>query len=171
MIFSKNGSLNLSINAIVVLILAITMLGLGLAFMKNTFGSVTDRFGSVTDEMHKEMIERLADGAKKAALNVYEINMKQSEKKNIYLAIRDELASAGAETTYSIGGLSGTPLGSSVCPTLETFSDVTIKAGEAKVVPILITTSSADSGTCRYSIEITVGGTAYASQDLYLTIK
>ena len=34
---SKRGSLNLSINAIVVLILAITMLGLGLGFIRNIF--------------------------------------------------------------------------------------------------------------------------------------
>jgi len=37
--FTKKASLNLSINAIVILILAITMLGLGLAFMRNIFGT------------------------------------------------------------------------------------------------------------------------------------
>ena len=41
---SKKGSLNLSINAIVVLILAITMLGLGLGFMKTMFGKVSEDF-------------------------------------------------------------------------------------------------------------------------------
>ena len=38
---NKNGSLELSVNAIVVLILAITMLGLGLGFMKGMFGKVS----------------------------------------------------------------------------------------------------------------------------------
>ena len=40
----KKGSLTLSINAIVVLILAITMLGLGLSFMRNIFGGATEEF-------------------------------------------------------------------------------------------------------------------------------
>jgi len=38
---NKKGSLELSVNAIVVLILAITMLGLGLGFMKGMFGKVS----------------------------------------------------------------------------------------------------------------------------------
>lgn len=38
--FTKKGSLSLSVNAIVVLVLAITMLGLGIAFTKNMFGSL-----------------------------------------------------------------------------------------------------------------------------------
>ena len=36
-LFHKKGSLELSINAIVILIMAITMLGLGLGFMKGLF--------------------------------------------------------------------------------------------------------------------------------------
>ncbi|MBI1970537.1 hypothetical protein HYS47_02220 [Candidatus Woesearchaeota archaeon] len=42
----KKASLNLSINAIVVLILAIVMLGLGLAFIRNVFGGATEKIKS-----------------------------------------------------------------------------------------------------------------------------
>ncbi len=45
--YSRRGSLNLSVNAIVVLILAITMLGLGLTFVRNMFGSATGKLGDV----------------------------------------------------------------------------------------------------------------------------
>ena len=38
---SKKGDLNLSINAIVVLILAVTLLSLGLTFINKTFGGAT----------------------------------------------------------------------------------------------------------------------------------
>ncbi|MBW3012000.1 hypothetical protein KY311_02360, partial [Candidatus Woesearchaeota archaeon] len=55
----KKASLSLSINAIVVLILAITMLGLGLAFMRGTFGKVTEQFGEISGEVQKDMIDRL----------------------------------------------------------------------------------------------------------------
>lgn len=40
---NKKGSLQLSINAIVVLVLAITMLGLGISFTKNMFGKLGDQ--------------------------------------------------------------------------------------------------------------------------------
>lgn len=42
--FKKKGSLELSVNAIVVIVLAIAMLGLGIAFTKNMFGKFTDQF-------------------------------------------------------------------------------------------------------------------------------
>ena len=45
----KKGSLNLSVNAIVVLILAITMLGLGLGFMKGMFGKVSGKIDAAID--------------------------------------------------------------------------------------------------------------------------
>ena len=52
----KKGALNLSINAIVILILAITMLGLGLAFMRNIFGSATKEFEEVSLIVKKSFI-------------------------------------------------------------------------------------------------------------------
>ena len=57
--FMKKASLNLSVNAIVVLILAITMLGLGLGFMKNTFGGVTEQFEQVSGDLERQLIQEL----------------------------------------------------------------------------------------------------------------
>ena len=57
----KKASLNLSINAIVVLILAITMLGLGLTFMRNIFGGAAKEFTKVSGEVEKQMIEQAAN--------------------------------------------------------------------------------------------------------------
>ena len=47
----KKGSLNLSVNAIVILILAITMLGLGLGFVKGMFGKVS---GQLEEKISQE---------------------------------------------------------------------------------------------------------------------
>ncbi len=46
---SKKGSLELSINAIVILVLAITLLGLGLTFIRGLFGKATDKLGGFVD--------------------------------------------------------------------------------------------------------------------------
>jgi hypothetical protein len=49
----KKASLDLSIKAIVVLILAMSMLGLGLAFMKTIFGKATGEFKEVEGSFQK----------------------------------------------------------------------------------------------------------------------
>ena len=175
---SKKGSLSLSINAIVVLILAITMLGLGLGFMKKTFGGVTNQFETVSSQMHKEMVDRLKESAKRVLLNVYEIDMKQSEKKTVYLAIKDELAASGEEKKYSIT-VESAPVtdGEDVCPSdgsgISYLKSVTLNAGEAKVLPIYIKTSSSMRGHCHITVTVTPDGdsTPYGSQDLFLNIK
>lgn len=46
---SKKASLSLSMEAIVILILAVTMLGLGLTFVRNMFGNITDKASNAID--------------------------------------------------------------------------------------------------------------------------
>jgi len=53
----KKGSLQLSINAIVILILAITILGLGLGFIRGQFETLQDKFGEVSAEIENQVIE------------------------------------------------------------------------------------------------------------------
>jgi type II secretory pathway pseudopilin PulG len=57
----KLASLHLSINAIVILILAITMLGLGLGFMRNIFGKATEEFTRVGGTVQKQMIDQMRE--------------------------------------------------------------------------------------------------------------
>lgn len=45
---NKKGALELSINAIVILIIAITMLGLGLGFVRGMFGKASGQFDELT---------------------------------------------------------------------------------------------------------------------------
>ena len=169
---NKKGSLSLSINAIVVLILAITMLGLGLGFMKKTFGGVTNQFETVSQQMHKEMVDRLKESAKRVLLNVYEIDMKQSESKKVYLAIKDELATGSEPLVYTISKDTSDVGELSNCPTEVIYeSTVKLTAGEAKVLPIKIKTSSQTKGTCHITFTVTTDSTTYGSEDLYVNVK
>ena len=54
---NKRGDLNLSINAIVVLILAITLLGLGLMFIRGTFTRATGELAQSLNELEKQRQE------------------------------------------------------------------------------------------------------------------
>ncbi len=57
MIFNKKATLELSINAIVVLILAITILGLGLGFIRGQFGQLEEQFSKVSSDIQNQIIE------------------------------------------------------------------------------------------------------------------
>ena len=58
----KRGSLQLSINAIVILILAITMLGLGLSFIKGIFGGTVEKLKGIEKQLAEEERKTLGPG-------------------------------------------------------------------------------------------------------------
>jgi hypothetical protein len=148
----KKGDLGLSINAIVILILAITMLGLGLAFMRSTFGGVAAQFGEVTAEVQKDMLNRLQQSPDNLVLNRYEITVGQGESKEFYLAIRNDLGNTatflidqnkistktcqqGEETTHCCISMTG-----SLCEDLKlsTFPKLTLNDGDSKVIKFIV---------------------------------
>ncbi|MBI2129175.1 hypothetical protein HYU07_02955 [Candidatus Woesearchaeota archaeon] len=175
---NKKGALELSINAIVILILAITMLGLGLGFMKKTFGGVTSQFGEVSDQIKKEMIDRIKDSTSKVMLNVYEIEMKRSEEKSIFLAIKNDLQDdtlvefSIAIKTDDCKTIAGTACEGDV--TVSTFSTKKVQPGEVEVIPMKVKVSSgAEPTTYLIPIEVTPPGAGSQPQtvDLYVTVK
>ncbi len=89
--YKKKGSLNLSINAIVVLILAVTMLGLGLGFMKTMFGKATEQFGEVSGSMKQQIIDEIKSSNEKLALNVFDVELKRGDSKKIYFGLKNVL--------------------------------------------------------------------------------
>lgn len=58
---NKRASLELSISAIVIVILAMTLLGLGIAFIKNIFSQTNElsesAFGKVSDQIQKDLLD------------------------------------------------------------------------------------------------------------------
>ena len=188
----KKASLNLSINAIVILILAITMLALGLGFMRNMFGSVSKQFGDISDEVQKDMIQRLQESGKKVVLNKYEIEMKKSSEEVVYLAIDEQAAPGNGYSKFEISladlgsGSVSNPIGTANCLVADQISIITgeqkILAGEAKVYTIYIKSNNDNSGTCKYTIEVrfqsfdkdnnayTPSVASYASDDIFIKV-
>ena len=107
---SKKGSLNLSINAIVILILAITMLGLGLAFMRNIFGSATKEFEEVGGTVKKQMIDQMKQTTKIVDISSPKLKMKPGEKKQVFLGFKNE---GTGVLDFQIRQIDATRLGSS----------------------------------------------------------
>ena len=108
---TKKGSLNLSINAIVILILAITMLGLGLAFMRNIFGSATSEFSEVSGTVQKQMIEQLKETSKVVDINNPKVDIKPGEKKQIFLGFKND---DSTDKKFQIRKIEASQLGTTV---------------------------------------------------------
>jgi len=106
----KKASLNLSINAIVVLILAITMLGLGLAFMRNIFGQATSEFSEVTGTVQKQMIDQLKESQKIVDINNPHIKMKSNDKKQIFIGFKND---GNDDKSFQIRQIEASRLGAS----------------------------------------------------------
>ncbi len=87
---NKKAGLNLSINAIVVLILAITMLGLGLSFMRNIFGSATKEFEEVGGTVKKQMIEQMKESDEIFDLSRPRVELKAGEDTQIFIGFKNE---------------------------------------------------------------------------------
>ena len=97
--FTKKASLNLSINAIVILILAITMLGLGLAFMRNIFGSATEEFTAVSGTVKKQMVDQMKETTKIIDISQPKVSLRQGADTQIFIGFKNEGAS---EVKYQI---------------------------------------------------------------------
>ncbi|PIO03294.1 hypothetical protein COT48_05455 [Candidatus Woesearchaeota archaeon CG08_land_8_20_14_0_20_47_9] len=176
----KMGSLELSINAIVIIIIAITMLGLGLTFMRSTFLGATKNFEAVSDEMRNDMITRLKDKTDRVALSAYELSMKRGEGKEIYLAIKNNLDSSD-EVTFSIDVIqercTSIDPANRLCRGIkaETFTEKNIRPGDVAVMKMIVTAqSTAEPDT--YSIPIHITGGVEPSVmdetvDLYITVE
>jgi len=87
---NKNGSLELSVNAIVVLILAITMLGLGLGFMKGMFGKVSQ---NVDTAIGQNQLANPPSASNPFTLSSNQISLARGAAQTITLAYYNELTS------------------------------------------------------------------------------
>jgi len=87
---NKKGGLQISINAIVILILAITVLGIGLGFIRGMFSKTIGQLGDVSDDIKNDMINRIRNSDERLALREENIEMKKSGEKTIYFGIRNE---------------------------------------------------------------------------------
>lgn len=174
---SKKGALELSINAIVVLILAITMLSLGLAFMKGLFKKTTGQLEQVGEDIKNQMVEQLRSSSAKLTLNQEDITLKKGETREIYYGIKNVETAEGSKS-YPIAVECGTPLGGGSPLTTGDGGAITTFAasrqlgqGEIDVQKMIISIpSNADRKT--HSCELKVGDNgAYAKKSFFVTVE
>ena len=168
----KKASLNLSINAIVVIILAITMLGLGLGFMRNTFGGVSDQFKTVSEQMKQEMIESLRGSTEGVKLSAYEVSVPRGGESTIYIGVKN---SGTGDCTHDFTTLptigDGIGTGDEGGSQVLTPVGIDIRAGGIEVFPMKITIDgAADPDTYPVTMELD-GDCSSEKPTFYLIIE
>ena len=154
---NKKAALQLSINAIVILILAITILSLGLGFIKGQFGALTERFSEVSSEIKSELINKIKDTGELLVFNRVEIEAKIGKPEEFYIGIKNTAANEDATPvcfipsikcvqalksgdcpqTY-VGGTDMDTMDAIEDPWFSMFRHIGIKTGEVGVYPVTL---------------------------------
>jgi len=151
----KKADLRLSIRAIVVLILAITMLGLGLAFIRGTFLKTTEQFSEVTGTVREQVFEEIkSKGEKLYIRGEPEIEIKRGQEKEVFFGIlnvldQDETFKFYTLCTKSLKGVEEIKI------TLATFSSTMVAPGDTDILPLKIKAAN-DAEIDTYSCEVAV---------------
>lgn len=95
---NKKAALELSINAIVVLILAITILGLGIGFIRSQFGALGKQFTEVSSEIRSQLIEKIKESGDLLVFNRAELEAGIGKKDVFYIGVKNTASNPNSAT-------------------------------------------------------------------------
>ena len=87
---SKKGSLEISIQAIVIVVLALTLLGLGLTFIRKQFQGLGEVQGEISQQIRDKIREDLISGEKKVAFPQTEVEIEKGSSKVIAVGVKNK---------------------------------------------------------------------------------
>ena len=90
-ISSKKGSLNLSIEAIVVVVIAFVVLGLGLGFVRGQFGDITKTSSGIQEQIRQKILEDLRTGDQKLSFPAQTLSIPKGEASDIAVGVKNNL--------------------------------------------------------------------------------
>jgi hypothetical protein len=88
--FNKKASLELSIRAIVIIVMAMTILGLGLGFTKNMFKNIGGISSEVTDQVRQQIQNDLVNNDKRVSFSRSEIILDMGDSELLSVGIRNK---------------------------------------------------------------------------------
>lgn len=90
MLFNKKASLEMSIQAIVIVVLAMTLLGLGLGFIRGMFKNISSTTEDVTEQVRQRVLDDLISGDKKVSFPKTEITVDKGGSQLLTVGIRNK---------------------------------------------------------------------------------
>lgn len=170
---NKKAGMQISINAIVILILAITVLGIGLGFIRGMFSQTIGQLGEVSKDIENDMINRIRDSDERLVLREENIEIKKSGEKTIYFGIRNEEED---ETTFDIDFKCDSAMEDMSTTEIEEYITFNVFKGtkqlekdEIMVLPAVIKISPNAVATT-YMCSALINEGDYASKTFYITV-
>src|SRR3989338_1040193 len=156
----KKGSLNLSIEAIVVVVIAFVVLGLGLGFVRGQFKSITDTSTSVQEQIRQQILEDLRTGDKKLSFPATTLIIEKGESQDIAIGVKNtQNGELGfkilVQTQQQQGNDAATPeqLAAQVGYFYDTVTTFSLKPTEAEAYNIKVL-ANGDKGTYLVNLQI-----------------
>lgn len=162
----KKGSLNLSIETIVVVVIAFTVLGLGLGFVKGMIGDVSGTSEKVLSETSQHILDDLRSSNKKLSFptdklslltgqeSVQAIGIKNTGDGNIWLKVGFQVKDGSGFIDFPEVGSLDLPSNTGTAKIIWDAEAQYLAPGESKLVKITITAPS-KQGNYLYKIVVT----------------
>ena len=87
---NKKASLEISIQAIVIVVLAMTLLGLGLGFIRGLFKNLSSTTEDVTEQVRQRILDDLITGDKKISFPKTDINIDKGGSTVLTVGVRNK---------------------------------------------------------------------------------
>ncbi len=180
---TKRGAIELSINTIVIIVLAMSMLILGLVLIKGLFSGANDVIDLTNDQVISKINAQFGSEDKVAIYPITEeVEVKQGDKSGFAVVIRNKLTGSTSQDalfSYSISVVSDTKkdCGISKEKIMEFFvagsesdSDIPIATGEPLVKKVLLDTQEGDPlCTVQFRVDVKTNGKNYKSKYVFVT--
>ncbi len=164
----KRGSLNLSIEAIVIIVIAFVVLGLGLGFVREQFKDIGGTTKTIQEQIRQQIIDDLRTGNKKLSFpatkldlgtneeTVQAIGIKNTEDRKVEVLIGFNVKVGEEFKAFeSQSELSFTVSDNTVRARIDwDNSPQSLKPGETRIIPVTIT-SPDKTGNYLYKIVLT----------------
>ncbi len=176
--YNKRGALELSMNTIIIIVIGVTLLTLGITWVRNTMGSVS----GLSDKAFENAERVLAGGEDfEGAVNApSQLSLKKGEIKQAIFKVRNtgEDTNDGSGTfSISIGSTPNQEL-TTITPTdclvvkAVGLSSKSIDMGKAGEFSVGISAkNSCSTGVAVFPVSIQANGKEISSRPLYITIK
>ncbi|MBI2655475.1 hypothetical protein HYX06_03570 [Candidatus Woesearchaeota archaeon] len=88
--FNKKASLEISIQAIVIVVLAMTLLGLGLSFIRKQFGGLSSIQEEISEQVKQKILDDLIENDKKLSFSRTELEIDKGKSEVLTIGIRNK---------------------------------------------------------------------------------
>ncbi len=151
----KRGSLNLSIEAIVIVVIAFTVLGLGLAFVKSQLGGIGKTSSDVQSRIKDQILEDMRTSGKKLSVT-QEVQLERGKEamENIGVVNTDTITHKFGITAEVIKPSSATATIEDITFFYDTTIGTELSPTSGNVIPMTISAASGANGN--YLCKITV---------------